>query len=63
MMRFFVPIDEQVLLELWMQNPDLVAPFNRPFCPLDGDCALQKVSADAQLLLNLMPVQKADNDA
>ena len=62
-MRLFVPIDEHLLLELWMQNPEFVTPFRRPFCPLSAECACLEVAGDAQLLLNLMPAQQADNDA
>jgi hypothetical protein len=46
-----------------MQNSDLVTSFRRPFCPVSAECACSKVAGDAQLLLNLMPAQKADNDA
>lgn len=34
-MKYFVAIDENLLLQLWLKAPDMVAPFNRPFCPHD----------------------------
>jgi hypothetical protein len=32
-MKCFVALDEETLLRLWLQSPDLVVPFVRPFCP------------------------------
>ena len=30
-MKYFIAVEDDVLLKLWMQNPKLVAPLSRPF--------------------------------
>jgi len=30
-MRCFIPLEEDLIMKLWMQDPTLVAPFPRPF--------------------------------
>lgn len=32
-MKYFVAIEEELLLKLWLHDPSLVAPFSRPFFP------------------------------
>lgn len=30
-MKYFIAVDEDLLLKIWVQNPELVRPFSRPF--------------------------------
>jgi len=55
-MKYFIAIEEDLLLKLWMHNPQLVAPLSRPFYPeyiepsqLNSLCL--KVHREAQALL------------
>ena len=32
-MSYFVPLDEDTIMQLWQQDPTLVMPFARPFLP------------------------------
>ena len=34
-MKLFVAIEEDLLEKLWLENPDMVVPFSRPFIPRD----------------------------
>lgn len=30
-MRCFIPVNEDLIMQLWLQDPNLVVPFSRPF--------------------------------
>ncbi len=32
-MSYFVPLDEDTIMQIWQQDPTLVMPFARPFLP------------------------------
>ena len=58
-MKYFVTLDEDLLLKLWMLDPQLVAPFSRQDRPVQTQVNQVQEPSECQLKVGYLPVDDA----